>query len=279
MLDSGGSYLLVVTERFLRLWSVEATSLVSTVPTSRQCKWCCLTSHKQAIYGFGDKMIIRRSWKNATDSVEIKLKIPKADGEDDTTLATPLKNLTLYSQPMNPSEIESQVDKVLISPDDTLGIMQTSQLTLLPKRSKHFLLINTAMLKTLYSDQEIEANLLAHSLKVQLEMPLGFVMDYLCKKDRRTSTEFLPFLSRPNSFFPPASAHVLVFLSKDFWICTYVFSEGLSARVRRHFFLPRDWHNMDLLKLACLTPDGRLLCPRNGELAIIENGLNEDWVD
>jgi hypothetical protein len=48
--------------------------------------------------------------------------------------------------------------------------------------------------------------------------------------------------------------------------------------VKRHFFLPRDWLNMECLELAIMTKEGALLCPRNGEVAAVRDGLKEEWI-
>jgi hypothetical protein len=34
-----------------------------------------------------------------------------------------------------------------------------------------------------------------------------------------------------------------------------------------------------MLELAIMRIDGTLLCPRNGELAIVKNSLKEEWLD
>lgn len=73
--------------------------------------------------------------------------------------------------------------------------------------------------------------------------------------------------------------HVLAFLDHEFWVCTYTLSETRPGRVRRHFFLPRDRLNLTALELAVMRRDGVLLCPRNGEVALVENGLREEWVE
>ncbi|KAL9633085.1 MAG: hypothetical protein Q9164_004912 [Protoblastenia rupestris] len=50
-----------------------------------------------------------------------------------------------------------------------------------------------------------------------------------------------------------------------------------SSRLVRHFFLPQDWVNADVLRLCQVTVDGRFLCPRKGEIAVIKSGLGSDW--
>lgn len=73
--------------------------------------------------------------------------------------------------------------------------------------------------------------------------------------------------------------HVLAFLDHEYWVCTFALADGRPGRVRRHHFLPRDWINMDWLELAVMRPDGTLLCPRNGEVAIVGNGLKEECME
>ena len=94
-----------------------------------------------------------------------------------------------------------------------------------------------------------------------------------------------------------------VFIDTAFWICSWtleLFSapgtvdrsgaahphvDAVSAsnqdverlRVTRHFFLPRDWVNANSLALCTVLDDGTFLCPRKGEVAVIESGLGTHW--
>lgn len=73
---------------------------------------------------------------------------------------------------------------------------------------------------------------------------------------------------------------LLVFLDKSFWVCTHQIkenSQGHHAQYRRHFFLPRDWINAESLALCQALPDGTIVCPRKGELAIIRSDLASGW--
>lgn len=280
-LNSSGSHLLVATESFLKVWCVESKSLVSIIPTPKQHKWYSMNSSGGVVLGFGFETITHCSWNNITDLVEWKLNVEKLDDGDSTASShDEFDSKTSHNYPMSPSDIENQVDKVLVSPDETLALVQTSQLTAHGKREKAFMLINIPVLLQSKAEHEVGAKSLAHPLRAQLEMALGFVTDTVHKNARRrSSAQSPPIAKSPAPLFRPASSQVLVFLSKDFWICTYDFGEGTASTVKRHFFLPRDWLNMNLLELARVTPDGRILCPRNGEVAIIENGLAEEWVD
>ncbi|KAI8635320.1 hypothetical protein F5Y19DRAFT_7290 [Xylariaceae sp. FL1651] len=64
----------------------------------------------------------------------------------------------------------------------------------------------------------------------------------------------------------------VVFLDSQFWLCTWEM-EAVYSKHKRHFFLPKDWINTSALKLVTLTAHGTLLCPKNGEVAVIKSGF------
>ena len=64
----------------------------------------------------------------------------------------------------------------------------------------------------------------------------------------------------------------VVFLDHQFWLCTWEM-EMTYTKHNRHFFLPKDWLSPTNLKLLILNKQGTLLCPRNGEVAIVGSGL------
>lgn len=64
----------------------------------------------------------------------------------------------------------------------------------------------------------------------------------------------------------------VVFLDHQYWLCTWAMDLPVSS-YKKHFFLPRDWLNVDTLDLTLLNEYGTLLCPRNGEVAIVRSGI------
>jgi WD40 repeat protein len=60
----------------------------------------------------------------------------------------------------------------------------------------------------------------------------------------------------------------IVFLDQQNWLCTWDV-DWPTEDFKRHFFLPRDWLNTSALQLVSLSKQGTLLCPRNGEVAIV----------
>ncbi|KAL8964981.1 MAG: hypothetical protein Q9183_004100, partial [Haloplaca sp. 2 TL-2023] len=66
-------------------------------------------------------------------------------------------------------------------------------------------------------------------------------------------------------------ADVLVFVDHDDWVCSMTLGNEsrTNVDVKRHFFLPQDWLNLESLRLAKVSRDGTLYYPRNGEVAVV----------
>ncbi|KAH0541241.1 hypothetical protein FGG08_004246 [Glutinoglossum americanum] len=64
----------------------------------------------------------------------------------------------------------------------------------------------------------------------------------------------------------------VVFLDHHFWVCTWEV-ERVYRKHKRHFFLPKDWLSPMALGLLVLNGQGSVLCPRNGEVAVVKEGL------
>lgn len=70
----------------------------------------------------------------------------------------------------------------------------------------------------------------------------------------------------------------LVFLDGDLWVCSVSLLPGArTRRLKRHFFLPRDWL-IDHGKLLCRVQiDGTLLCPSKGGVMVVRNDIRLEW--
>ncbi|TGJ81284.1 hypothetical protein E0Z10_g7485 [Xylaria hypoxylon] len=69
----------------------------------------------------------------------------------------------------------------------------------------------------------------------------------------------------------------LVFLDGNLWVCTVRLLSGPQSRLKRHFFLPRDWLTSAGLLLCRIQADGTLLCPSRGEMAVVKSEIGMDW--
>lgn len=82
----------------------------------------------------------------------------------------------------------------------------------------------------------------------------------------------LPDLARQASRLLGVFNDRILFLDTTFWVCTWELT-GLIPAMKRHFFLPRDWITPTSLQLVTYNEHGTVLCPRNGEVAIVKNGI------
>ncbi|EZG03281.1 hypothetical protein H106_06768 [Trichophyton rubrum CBS 735.88] len=64
----------------------------------------------------------------------------------------------------------------------------------------------------------------------------------------------------------------LVFLNHQYWLCTWELGSDEDS-YRKHFFLPKDWLLPGALQLVVIDSFGNLLCPKNGEVAVINSGI------
>ncbi|DAA73946.1 TPA_exp: NACHT and WD domain protein [Trichophyton benhamiae CBS 112371] len=64
----------------------------------------------------------------------------------------------------------------------------------------------------------------------------------------------------------------LVFFNHQYWLCTWEFDTDENS-YQKHFFLPRNWIFPETLDLARVDQFGNLLCPMDGEIAVIQSGI------
>jgi hypothetical protein len=89
-------------------------------------------------------------------------------------------------------------------------------------------------------------------------------------KLQRTS---LPNLAKAVIRFIGVTQGHLVFLDHQYWVCTWDLEGGDNGEYMKHFFLPKDWLSPGARRLITLNRYGTLLCPKNGEVAIVREGV------
>lgn len=286
LLSPTGSFLLVVTDRFLNIWSTHEKQVVSTRPQVTLHRWLNSPTDGTKVLGFCFAGIQIIDWQEATFIRRLTLDRSLVDSRTNQTPRDWLHRTPSAQYPMSPTETDEIVDKVLLTVDGTTSLIVTSQSTLQGRRERQYMLVNLASM-TGTSCTTVTATALPPDLQAQITIPLGFLAADASLATRRKSS--LQHIPTPNptgtaSPLPPmatplATDHVVAFLDHKFWVCTYTLSETKPGRVKRHFFLPRDWLNVDWLEMAVMRTDGVLLCPRNGEVALVENGLREEWLE
>ncbi|KAF3346384.1 Putative cytochrome b5 [Verticillium dahliae VDG2] len=164
-------------------------------------------------------------------------------------------------------ELEASIDKVMFCKEGQWLFVQKSTASPDERRTLDLFTMDVAFLEPgqegLASPvNSVSATPLPQQILREIEVPLGFVADHVGLKKT---------LGVPRNLDGASS---MAFLGRDFWLCTwYLSADAGNVKIRKHFFLPRDWINMECLELAMITHDGRFLCPRNGELVVVSNGL------
>ncbi|KAI0122935.1 hypothetical protein BJ170DRAFT_118323 [Xylariales sp. AK1849] len=168
--------------------------------------------------------------------------------------------------PASPGSEATVIDKVLSCPNKRRILVQSTEDLGPGRRSIRFFMFDPSLIRSNKESaaSSVEAEPLPLTVLRRIEIPIGFVSD-----DAATG-----FVRRGSQ-----EKFSLAFLDHDFWVCTWSMDDLDGSRIRKHFFLPRDWINMDCLELAVMTPDGRFFCPRNGEVAVVSGGLRDPWLD
>ncbi|KAL2005423.1 hypothetical protein VTN00DRAFT_2634 [Thermoascus crustaceus] len=287
--------LLVSTKRGTSIWSVKTRKkIVAISEESASYRWTNHPLEKDLVVGFATDHVRICQWSDMTTLARQQF--------EQTTLNNALKALSLnsvmrdftYATAMEVSKNDHSVTKVSMTPDARhalLEISETATTRTNRRKNKQFVLLPMADIMEpemlLFSkNTNIQASHIAPTALLQpeifsrIEIQLGFLAtDATRQRQRALSTLSRSSTTADLSYV--SSDLTLAFLDRDFWVCTWTWSgnDVYNGRVKRHFFLPQDWLNMECLELATVRSDSTLLCPRNGEVAVISNGFDQEWIE
>ncbi|KAI4910198.1 hypothetical protein J4E90_007630 [Alternaria incomplexa] len=244
------SHLFVATSATLCTISLELASVVRSIPApEHDRKWIAHPQDPALILGFGHNSVVMLSWDLddcGTYGIERSL-------EPDTPV------------PSDQAATSRTVERILVTSDNQHILIQMSRST--KSKIKEFLYFATSSFSTSTSVETQPETVSAHR-QIVISMPLpeemasqiGLALAFL-KRDR------------------------LLFLSRKFSICSWeIPSEARLAQPSQvtnqqaHeekgfseiFALPADWVSKDCLELCMIWLQERsLLCPRNGEVAVV----------
>ncbi|KAL9121836.1 MAG: hypothetical protein Q9187_001611 [Circinaria calcarea] len=263
LLDPSSRYLLITSQSSTQTWSLEestvATFIMSKRPGVRQ-RWINHPLLQNRLLACDSTTLTAYQWDSLTElsSVDIDTTVASATGQllQPEDFPGPPRRPSL-GNPLTPSEnTSSSVDKFMLTQDGDHLLLQTSENGPTRKPIKHLRIfpITTSLSSLdgpLSTPLPLQPLRLPPELLVRIEIPLGII-----------------------------PKHRLVFLDRDYWICTWQIS-GTAPRAAavaptRHYFLPKDWINAESLTLCTIMKDGAFLYPRNGEVAVIRCDLEED---
>lgn len=270
LLDQSAGRLLISTPQLVQLWSVNEKKLLISIPPAiltpvyGSMQWACHPEDDRMLVCFGFSNVQIFSWDNLHVVTSLDCDRTLVDTEVSQSQPTLFRSDST-AWPSSPDEFQTFVDKTFATPDKSMILVQTSRASDHRRRRKQFMTLTTTDLATDNTTSTITATPLPEHILGRIEIVLGFL-------DSR----------KIRGFWEVSTAPVLAFLDKDFWVCTGVLSDDRSRSkndVKKHFFLPRDWLNMECLELATITTDGIFLCPRNGEVGVVTGGLRDEWLD
>jgi WD40 repeat protein len=141
-----------------------------------------------------------------------------------------------------------------------------------PSRSAEILttLENVSILQERYLILEFNSN---RNFSARTSLVASRRIDMIDLQDAKLQRTSLPSLGRVVNRLIGVTQEHLVFLDYQYWVCTWDIEGGDNGEYTRHFFLPKDWLSPGARKLITLNRYGTLLCPKNGEVAIIREGI------
>jgi WD40 repeat protein len=237
LFSSDDKYLLVATSSTDRIWDVSAKVICQTRQrgSPRPVKWICHPTDKSRLISFdaGDVHIFE--WNPFVDS-------------------NPERSLLLERIVKDSPGLQSRPDSI----ETIERIAQT-------KDSRNIIL------EVLPSGGQPGGHGHDHSKRRRIE--LVHAIDFTPDTDGNiVFQEIAPELARESSRLVGSYKNEIVFFNHQNWLCTWEIGSGVEG-YKHHLPLPNDWTNKETLNSSVLNDHGTLLCPRNGEVAIIKNGL------
>ncbi|MCJ1435227.1 hypothetical protein MMC27_004599 [Xylographa pallens] len=239
-----GALILVASLDSAQLWSLKLKSVqavfMSRKPGTSQ-RWILYPARPDQLAAISPTNITIYDWKDLACIDSYELDVLAHQQSTESALTRPDSR-----QPQSPQAEESSNISVIVSQTSDMILLSTSRSTPFSNQQTQYFLLETTQIMT-PSSSPIVPIPLHPGVTAILAVPLAI-------------------LGKDN----------LVFLDLSFWVCTWRLG-ATSGKAQRHFFLPRDWVNTEILGLCQVLDDGTLLCPRKGEIAVIKSTLGSGW--
>ena len=273
LISRSNEYLLVVTVGFTELWSLSGKNLIVTQPNNNPCaRWINHPIEADSLIQLTFSEIKTCHWSTLfqQSSASLILATITPDHEEANSYHDDHRRSSA-GRLMSPDENQDTVDEAFVTIGGTHIVLSTSQATDQRWRRRRFFILRSTDLKPQDPDAiaAISPRPIPQTVSSRIEKILGVLKEESLRETRS-------FLSHSAS-----QSNLLAFLDKEYWVCTWAFGDDAvsDGKVKRHFFLPQDWLSPDCVRLATVSKDGIFYCPRNGEVAIVRNGLREEWID
>jgi WD40 repeat protein len=247
-----GRKLLASTPTTLFSLDLESRALTESTLESALSKvtWTCHPTLPDALLGFGKTEVVVFSW-NDLSQIEVHEYFP-------SRVSHPSPTFGLSRSFQKDTE---NLGRVISSIDSPLVLLELSHSGASGQIEGEYLLFDLGDMHVGTSSDGTSPG--------SKTIPYTLVPQHIASRIR----EPLAFLSRRR----------LVFLDVDRWICSWRLpgsgparaqgrkgSETGTAEIEQYYFLPGDWVTSNETRLCTVTPDGTLLCPRNGDVATVQ---------
>lgn len=281
LFDASGTHVAIKCREAMNVWCVATKSLTTNLSTGNvdlRSKWIAHPFEPNNFIAISPVGLTSYSSHSPSPLRQWALDTTQMDETSSHSTVPMLTRRGASDWQKASGETQSMVDRVLMAPDRSQILVQISKPTASGSQDRRiaFMMLSTNLLSTSEpANDSIMAQPLPEAILSVMQIPMGFVRGDI--EVRRASYSVgLATGSKTLSSPQPVqkSAYSLVFIDRDFWVRSW--NAGIDAAgtaIKRHFFIPRDWINMECLELAQVTIDGRFLCPRNGEVAVVHHGL------
>ncbi|KAK7542387.1 WD40 repeat-containing protein [Phyllosticta citribraziliensis] len=261
LLSRDSKLLLLVFQDKCQIRSVDCSKICisASLERSKKRKWLNHPTHENLFLGVGPHDVRIFDWADFSEQRRMKLgrASTRVDSftsvREEETMATSMATALTSISPDYLDKVKDhmEVTRVIVDPDRQHLLVQISIGPFRGKVTNCVLVFNSSSLSPDSRDYSM-ANLpelpIPRHIAEKVNVPLGFL-----------------------------SGSRLAYLDSDLWLCTYrlkpdSFDIGLDPQ-RRYFFIPRGWTSGKNLELCALMRDGSLLCPKNGQVAVIRGGL------
>ncbi|KAL8664311.1 MAG: hypothetical protein Q9202_003125 [Teloschistes flavicans] len=268
-------HLLISTVTLVELWSLKSKSLITTIPnTSPYSQWINHPQDSSSVVRVSFSEIHVFQWADLAQKATFSLDRGSGRMRVERSESEASKVPSAYF-PMTPDENRNAVDQAIVS--DTYGclVIQTSSPSGQRHRTLQYLVIDPREMSMPHTNIEGIAMITAHALPTAVATRVQRILGFVTKNPRRRSHGLVEDSKSTDE-------EILTFIDHDDWVCSCLV-EGyhrpvtIDKKIKRHFFLPQDWVNLDNLRLATVSREGQLFYPRNGEVAVISNWLQNEW--
>ena len=256
LLDESSTKLLLVSQDFGQIWSIEAGKMVytATLEKGETRRWMNHPLLKDHLLGVGPRDLKVISWEDLTEVASQEFQEDRfhiggrPSSDTDEVPGTPRSRLSMSPDTGLAEDLE--ISKAMISQDGKYLLVQLSRHISQGRSVKVLLVFEASFLRPSHGVKRHVRVLpldIPESITTRVEIPLQVL---------RGGT--------------------LVFLDKDLWMCSFRLESFRQPNaLKRHYFIPRDWASTESLEQCCMLRDATFLLPKDGEVAIINSDLGD----